>query len=77
MQQLQRISDMTDNVSDAVRALKVIRRRRRLARRKQGGVALRPTIIISGGRSGVGRIFDREIRLFYQSADGRRRLMQL
>lgn len=51
--------------------------RRRLARRKPGGVAPRPQIIISGRRGRVGRIFDREIRLFYQPADGRRRLMQL
>ena len=51
--------------------------RRRLARRNREGVALRPTIIISGAGSGVRRIFDREIRLFYQQANGRRRLMQL
>jgi len=41
------------------------------------GVALRPSIIISGVGSGVRRIFDREIRLFYQQANGRRHLMQL
>ena len=51
--------------------------RRRLVRRNRKGVALRPFIIISGGGSAVRRIFDREIRLFYQPADDRRRLMQL
>ena len=36
-----------------------------------------PAIIIPGGDGGVQRIFDREIRLFYQPTNDARRLMQL